>query len=79
VLEDVGRFVVLKRIRRVDAPVELKTQIEADVLMFPWLDAATMRVDVEKEHDKHKLTIVDPSWNDVVPELIKYRMGVHAP
>lgn len=79
VLEDVGRFIVLKRIRRVDAPVEIKAQVEADVLIFPWLDAATMRVDVEKEHDKHKLTIVDPSWTDVVPELIQYRMGVHAP
>ena len=79
VIEDVGRFVLLKRVKRIDAPLPMATQVQVDVLAFPWLPVATMRVDVEQEHDKHKLTIVDPAWNEIVPELIKYRMGVHTP
>jgi len=79
VIEEVGRFVILKRIKRIDGPVPMATQFEVDVLAFPWLPIETLRAAVEQEHDKHKLTIVDPTWSDVVPELLQYRMGVHAP
>ena len=79
VIEEVGRFVILKRIAKIDGPLPMATQVKVDALAFPWLPLETLRVDVEAEHDKHKLTIVDPAWSDIVPEWIQYRMGVHAP
>jgi hypothetical protein len=79
VIEEVGRFVIVKRLARIEGPVPMATQVKVDVLAFPWLPVETLRVDVEAEHDKHKLTIVDPTWSDIVPEWIQYRMGVHAP
>jgi len=34
VIEEVGRFVILKRIKRIDGPVPMATQFEVDVLAF---------------------------------------------
>jgi hypothetical protein len=78
VIEEVGRFVIIRRIARIEGALPMATRFKVDVLAFPWLPIETMRGDIEAEHDKHKLTIVDPTWSDIVPELIKHRMGVHA-
>jgi hypothetical protein len=76
-IEDVGRYFVLRRIRRIEGLQPLAIKVEVDVLAFPWLVDDDLRARVERAHDEHQLTIVDPAWSAIVPELIQYRMGVH--
>ena len=51
--------------------------LELDVLAFPFLDPLQAEGQVEAACDRYRLTIVDPVWRPIVPELLQYRMGVH--
>ena len=78
-IEDAGRFVLVKRIGRVDAPVPGATKFQVEVASFPWLDARTAGAQVEAAYDKVRLEILDPDWRTYVPELTQYRMGARKP
>lgn len=77
VVEDCGRFFVLRRLQRIEGVMPIATQVEVEVHSFPWLPLEDLRNSVDRAHSEHRLTIVDPEWAAIVPELIQYRMGVH--
>jgi hypothetical protein len=79
VVEEPGRFVLLRLLARHDAPVPMATVVEIDALVFPWIDLATAPQDIEAAFDRHELTIVDPAFESIVPELIKIRMRKEQP
>lgn len=79
VIEEPGHFAIVRRIERHEGPVPMATRVTVDAMIFRWLDGPTVRADIEAEHDKRRLTIVDPQWRAIVPELLQYRMGVHQP
>jgi len=74
-----GQFLLLRRLALAPAPVPLAIEVELDVLGFPYLDPDRADGEVEAAFDRFHLTVVDPSWRPLVPELIQYRMGVHGP
>ncbi|MCC7014093.1 MAG: hypothetical protein IT454_16165 [Planctomycetes bacterium] len=79
VVEEPGRFAILRRLGRRDGAVPMATVVKIEALVFPWLDETSAAQDIEAEHDRHRLTIVDPAWEAIVPELLKYRMGGKQP
>jgi hypothetical protein len=76
-VESMGRFLLVRRLKLHPAPVPLGIELELDVLAFPFLEPAGAEAEIEAAHDRFRLTIVDPAWRTIVPELIQYRMGVH--
>ncbi len=78
-IEDTGRFVLVRRLRTEPGPVPLAIRLEVDLLAFAYLDPAQPEHDLERAYDRFRLTIVDPAWRVIVPELLQYRMGVHGP
>jgi hypothetical protein len=74
--EEAGRFVVARRLARVDRPHPMALVVRVDAFFYPYLPEDA---DLEAAIDEHRLTIVDPRWREIVPELTQYRMGVHAP
>jgi len=75
-VEEPGRFVVARRLARVDLPHPTALAVRVDTFLFPYLPP---ELDLEAAIDEHRLTIVDPLWREIVPERTQYRMGVHAP
>jgi hypothetical protein len=76
-VETTGQFLLVRRLELRSAPVPLAIELELDVLAFPYLDPLEAEGQVEAAHDRYRLTIVDPAWRVIVPELLQYRMGVH--
>jgi hypothetical protein len=75
VIEEIGYFTVLRRLERHEAPVPMATRVTVDTFVFPWLDPPTLHQQVESAYDRCRLTIVDPQWRAIVPELTQHRMG----
>lgn len=78
-IEDAGRFVLVKRLKRTDAPVPGATRFQVEIAAFPWLDAHSGGAQVDAAYDTVHLEIVDPAWRIYVPELTQYRMGARKP
>jgi hypothetical protein len=76
-LELAGRVVLVRRLGRTPAPVPLAVELQVDLLEFPYLDQQSAAADLEAAYDRFRLTLVDPAWRTLVPELLQYRMGVH--
>jgi hypothetical protein len=76
-VETTGQFLLVRRLEMRSAPVPLAIELELDVLAFPYLDPLGAEGQVEAAFDRYRLTIVDPAWRAIVPELLQYRMGVH--
>jgi hypothetical protein len=76
-VETTGQFLLVRRLEMRSAPVPLAIELELDVLAFPFLDPLQAESQVEAAYDRYRLTIVDPVWRAIVPELLQYRMGVH--
>jgi len=74
VVEEVGHFLLVRRLWLRDGPVPMATVVGVDVLRFAWLPPETLRSDVDAALDQHRLEIVDPAWREIVPELIQHRM-----
>ena len=70
---------LLRRTALRPAPVPIAIEIDADVLVFPFLDRATYPREIESAYDRFHLTVVDPSWRALVPESLQYRMGASPP
>ena len=72
-----GQFLLVRRLALRPSPVPLGIELDLDVLAFPYLDPTRAEAEVEAAYDRVRLTIVDPAWRTLVPELLQYRMGVH--
>lgn len=77
VFENVGAFVIAKRLERRDGRLPIETWFKVELAIFPFLDEADANQRIEEAYDHLRLTIVDPSWRKYVPEHTQYRMGVH--
>lgn len=73
-IEDAGSWVLMRRLWRREGATPAATVLAVDALRFDWLDPATRRASIDSAMDQFPLTIVDPAWREVVPELIQHRM-----
>ncbi len=78
-VEDFGRFVLVRRLSTQAGAVPLAIQLEVDLFAFPYLDPALPEHSLDNAYERFRLTIVDPAWRVIVPELLQYKMGVHGP
>lgn len=78
-IEEGGRFALVRRVRREEAELPIATRVEVDLLLFPYLDPSTAAAEIEAAYDRFRLTIVDPSWREIVPELTQHRMKARQP
>jgi len=76
VLEEPGAFLRVRLLERLDAPVPAAVGLRLDVLAVPFGDALSSKPPDDEELGKHRLTIVDPKWEAIVPERTKYLMKV---
>lgn len=76
VFEEPGAFLRVRLLERVDAPVPAAVSVRLDVLAVPFGDARSSRPPDDEELRSHRLTIVDPAWEAIVPERTKYLMKV---
>lgn len=74
VLEEPGAFLRVRLLERQDAPVPEEVSLRLDVLAVPFGDALSSKPPDDEELGKHRLTIVDPAWEAIVPERTKYLM-----
>lgn len=74
-IEEPGRFVVARSLKRTDEIHPTAISLRLDAFVFPYLPEDLA---LERAIDDHRLTFVDPSWREIVPEHTQYRMGVHS-
>lgn len=79
VIEEVGLFLVLRRLERHDGPVPTATRFKVEAFRFPWLPLETLKGDVDAAYDSHRLVVVDPAWADYVPTVTQHRMKGNKP
>lgn len=78
-IEQDGCFLLARRVALRPSPVPLGVEVDLDVLAFPFVDQATRALELEEAYDRYRLTVVDPAWRELVPELLQYRMGARTP
>lgn len=79
VIECPGSFLRLRVLERTDGPVPAATHFRLDTISCPFGDPSSSRVPNDERLKAHRLTIVDPSWETIVPERTKYLMGIRSP
>jgi hypothetical protein len=78
-LEQDGSFHLVRRVALRPSPVPLGVEVDLDVLAFPFTDPLSRAHELEAAYDRYRLTVVDPAWRELVPELLLYRMGAQSP
>lgn len=78
-IEQDGAFLLARRVALRPGPVPLAVEVDLDVLAFPFVDPSTRAAELEAAYDRFHLTVVDPAWRELVPELLLYRMGAQTP
>jgi hypothetical protein len=78
-IEQEGAFWLVRRVALRPSPVPLGVEVDLDTLSFPFVDQATRAAELEAAYDRCRLTVVDPAWRELVPELLLYRMGAQTP
>lgn len=78
-IEDVGQWIVLRRVGTREAPVSLATEVTIEAFAFPWMPPEERLLAIESAYDSMRLEIVDPAWEEIVPEHTLYRMGARRP
>jgi hypothetical protein len=76
VLEEPGAFVRVRLIERQDGPVPLAARLRVDRIDAVYAESKSVGY-LDSELKQHRLTIVDPAWDTIVPERMKFLMGVH--
>ncbi len=79
VIETPGSFHILRVKSRKESSQPGRTRLTIGAFDFPYLDAATVRPDIEGALDRSRLTILDDSWRDAVPAALRYRFHVESP
>ncbi len=78
-LEVPGAFLRVRLISRTESPIPAATQVRLQKLEVVYAETGRGLAASETELSKHRLTIVDPDWNAIVPERTKYLMRAQAP
>ncbi len=79
VIEVPGSFVRVRLLSRKQGPEPAATQLVLDTIEAPYAEKSTAMIAQGSELEKHRLTIVDPAWDAIVPERTKYLMGIRQP
>ncbi len=69
-LERMGNFVLL----RLDARVEDSEALELSVVEFPYVPAAFSPKDLDAAFASARLNVVDPAYDELIPERLRYAM-----
>ena len=77
VLEEPGGFARVRLLERKETKEPAYTSLRVDRLEASYLLTDPSWRPPDDELQKHRLTIVDPAWDTIVPERVKYLMGVH--
>lgn len=78
-IEQDGCFWLVRRVALRPSPVPLGVEVDLDALSFPFVEQASRAAELEAAYDRYRLTIVDPAWRELVPELLQYRMRAQTP
>ena len=79
VIEVPGAFLRLRTLSRKDGPEPAATEFILDTIEAPYAEKSNSKTNRTDELEKHRLTIVDPAWDAIVPERTKYLMGIRQP
>jgi hypothetical protein len=79
ILETPGSFHILRVKSRKESSHPGRTRLTIGAFDFPYLDAATAKPDIEAALDRSRLTILDDTWRDAVPALLRYRFHAESP
>jgi hypothetical protein len=79
VIETPGSFHILRVKSRKESSQPGRTRLTIGAFDFPYLDAATVRPDIEGALDRSRLIILDDTWRDAVPAALRYRFHVESP
>jgi hypothetical protein len=79
ILETPGSFHILRVKSRKESSHPGGTRLTIGAFDFPYLDAATARSDIDAALDRSRLTILDDTWRDAVPALLRYRFHAESP
>lgn len=78
-IEAPGSFLRVRVLERIDGPAPAATQFRLDVIAQPYAPDALTRLKTDELLKSHRLTIVDPEWETIVPERTKFLMGSRQP
>ncbi len=74
ILEEPGRFVVARTLSQTEGNVPAAAKLVIDACVFPFAPAELTTPNLDQLFEEHTLTIIDPAWATIVPELLQYRM-----
>ena len=79
-IQDVGgEFVFGRVLARSEHTIAAGTVVEVEAARRAYLEGPSPQAEVERAMDRLTLTIVDPLWREVVPEIIQHRMRARLP
>ncbi len=70
-----GRYLVVRVLERPPLAHPEQDGWKLDILEYPYLSPDSRQREIDAALDASVLTIVDPHWNEVVPEAWKHRMS----
>ncbi len=79
VIEVPGSFMRVRTLSRKEGPALAGTYLVLDTIEVRYCEPSSAAIKQAAELEKHRLTIVDPAWDAIVPERTKYRMGIRRP
>jgi hypothetical protein len=77
--ETPGAFVRVRVLERTEGDKPARTLLRLETLSVPFTSDPATDTAIDEMMRKHRLTIVDPAWETIVPERTQYLMGVHGP
>ena len=77
VFESPGAFARVRLLERKNGASPAATNLRVDQIEVRYAPKNEKQSTQDEELQRHKLTIVDPAWDTIVPERMKYLMGVH--
>ncbi len=72
--ERIGTFELVRLRLREPAATPAQEVLEIDLVTFPYLPEGTTPAELDALIDDAELEIVDPAWEEIVPESFQYRM-----
>lgn len=77
-LETIGAFEVVRLDERSNAPSARQVRYKLRVCVVPYVDDTNLKGVIDGQLDRSKLTIVNPEWAEIVPEMWKHRLRAGA-
>ena len=73
-IETVGAYEIVRLVERTPASAAREVRYKLKVCVIPYVDASDPRGAIEGQLSRSKLEIVDPKWEEIVPEYWKHRL-----